>query len=79
MCDDEPMPPCACFTLSPFFFRYATNSLRSLAGKSLRATMTAGEFAVNPIGTKSRSELYLMFGVSTGAETCEPMLPAKRV
>ena len=31
------------------------------------------------IGTKSRSELYLIPGVSTGADTCEPMLPASKV
>ena len=53
--------------------------LQVLAGKSLRATITAGELAVGPIGTKSCAGSYLTFGVSTGAATCEPMPPASRV
>ena len=79
MCDEAPMPPCACLILLAFFFTYCTNSRRFFAGKSLRVTTTAGACAVNPIGVKSRSELYLIPGVSTGAETCEPMLPASKV
>ena len=73
------MPPWACFTPSPLAFKSATNSRRSFAGKSLRATMTAGACAVKPIGSKSRAESYLMLGVSTGAATCEPILPASSV
>jgi hypothetical protein len=34
---------------------------------------------VGPIGTKSRAEVVLMFGVNTGAATCDPMLPASSV
>ena len=80
MCDDEPMPPWACFKRRRCrISAAATNSFRSLAGKSFRATMTAGECAVGPIGMKSRAESYLMFGVSTGAATCEPMQPASSV
>ena len=79
MCDDEPMPPWACFKVALPDFSNATNSFRSFAGKSFRATMTAGECAVGPIGMKSRAESYLMFGVSTGAATCDPMLPASSV
>src|SRR5436309_8304091 len=75
MCDDEPMPPCACFTPLPFLLRYCMNSPRSAAGKSFLATIAAGACAVKPIGSKSRSESYLMLGVSIGAATCDPMLP----
>jgi hypothetical protein len=54
MCDDEPMPPCACLKPLPFSFTSAMNSRKSFDGKFLRATITAGECAVGPIGTKSR-------------------------
>jgi hypothetical protein len=47
------------------------NSAKSLAGKSLRAMMTAGEFAVKPIGSKSRDGSYFRLGVSTGVEVAE--------
>ena len=79
MCEDAPMPPCACFKAPPCCCRTATNSFRSFAGKSFRAITTAGEWAVMPIGTKSTSGSYLTFGVSTGAATSEPMAAAKRV
>ena len=79
MCDDEPMPPWPCFNVALPDFSNATNSFRSFAGKSFRATMTAGECVVGPIGTKSRAEVVLMFGVNTGAATCDPMLPASSV
>src|SRR6516164_7441765 len=55
------------------------NWRRLLAGNSLRATMTAGDCAVKPIGAKSRSESYFRLGVSTGAATCDPILPARSV
>src|SRR6266478_9981794 len=55
------------------------SSAKSLAGKSLRAMMTAGECAVKYIGSKSREGLYFRFGASTGAATCDPMLPASKV
>ena len=73
------MPPWACFTASPRCRSAATNSFRSFAGKSFRAIMTAGEWAVKPIGTKSATGSYLRFGVSTGAATCEPIAAASRV
>src|SRR6516225_11684398 len=41
--------------------------------------MTTGDCAVKPIGAKSRLGSYFRFGVSTGAATCDPMLPARSV
>ena len=40
--------------------------------------MMAGECAVKPIASKSCAGSYFRFGVSTGAATCEPMLPASK-
>ena len=79
MCEDAPIPPCALFHVLPVLLHVVHELEQILAGESLRATMTAGECAVKPIGLKSRSESYFTFGVSNGADTCDPMLPARRV
>ena len=56
----------------PVRFRFA-------AGKSFRATITAGACAVRPIGSKSRAESYLTFGVSTGTSSLDHLMaPAIR-
>ena len=49
-----------------------------LGGKSLRAVTTAGECAVKPIGSKSLED-RISDWASTGAATCDPMLPASKV
>src|SRR4029077_8759709 len=69
-----------CFFLLPVVLHVVHELEQILAGEVLaRNVMTAGECAVKPIGSKSRSESYFTFGVSNGADTCDPMLPARRV
>ncbi len=53
-----PMPELPCETLSALAFSQATNSLRSLAGMVLRATIRNGWVAISAIGSKSFSRSY---------------------
>ena len=52
------MPPWPCFKVLPLSRSTATNSFRLCAGE-LRAMMTAGEWAVMPIGVKAGNGIVL--------------------
>src|SRR5262249_62024352 len=53
----EPTPACPMFSFWAFAFTYEINSWRSLAGKSLLATIITGAQPDKPIGAKSTSGL----------------------
>ena len=53
----EPTPACVKFSFRSFAFTYATNSWKSLAGKSFLATIATGPQIMTPIGAKSVSGL----------------------
>ena len=60
--DTEPTPACALLSLVSFAFTWATNSFRSLAGKSFLASTRIGVPAIMPIGSKSVRGSYCSFG-----------------
>jgi hypothetical protein len=62
LCDTEPTPAWAWLMRAFESLALAMNSFRSLAGKSLRATMRMGVPAVMPMGSKSVAGSYLRLG-----------------
>jgi hypothetical protein len=65
--------------LAPFFFTYVDELAQVLGREVLLGDDDGRRVRREADGLEIRTESYLTLGVSTGAATCEPMLPASSV